>query len=103
VNWVGLDGYYYHSSWTFTSLFGPTFAAVRQWTQDPILIAETGAQTGPSQPAKIADLFAGVRLYRMLGFVWFDAKAGQDDWRLTTPASFAAFRKNASAYYRPKP
>jgi mannan endo-1,4-beta-mannosidase len=103
VNWVGLDGYYYHSSWTFTSLFGPTFAAVRQWTQDPILIAETGAQTGPSQPAKIADLFAGVRLYRMLGFVWFDAKAGQDDWRLTTPAAFAAFRKNASAYYRPKP
>jgi glycosyl hydrolase family 26 len=103
VTWVGIDGYYYRSSWTFTSLFGPTITAVRELTRDPILIAETGAETGPNQPAKVADLFAGVRLYGLLGFVWFDAKAGQDDWRLTTPAAFAAFRQDASAYYRPKP
>lgn len=104
VNWVGIDGYYYQSSWTFNSLFGPTIAVVRELTRDPILIAETGALAGPTQPAKIADLFAGVRLYGLLGFVYFDAKAGQDDWRLTSPAAFAAFREGASeSRYRLKP
>jgi mannan endo-1,4-beta-mannosidase len=105
VTWIGIDGYYYQSSWTFTSLFGPTIAAVRELTHNPIpiLINETGAATGPDQPAKIADLFAGVRLYGLLGFVWFDAKAAAQDWRLTSPAAFAAFRQGARAYYRPKP
>jgi mannan endo-1,4-beta-mannosidase len=101
VTWVGIDGYYYQPSWTFTSLFGPTIAAVRELTHDPILIAETGATAGSSQPGKITDLFAGVRLYGLLGFVWFNAKADQD-WRLNSPAAFAAFRQGAKAYYRPK-
>jgi mannan endo-1,4-beta-mannosidase len=101
VNWVGLDGYYYQPSWTFASLFGPTIASVRELTNDPILIAETGATAGPSQPAKIAELFAGVRLYGLLGFVWFDASAGQD-WSLS-PAAEATFGQGAKAYYRPTP
>lgn len=70
VTWVGIDGYYYQSSWTFASLFGPTIAAVRELTGDPILITETGAKADEDQSAKIADLFAGVRLYGLLGFVW---------------------------------
>jgi mannan endo-1,4-beta-mannosidase len=101
VTWVGIDGYYYQSSWTFASLFGPTITAVRELTRDPILIAETGAAAGTTQPAKIADLFGGVRLYGLLGFVWFDAKADHD-WRLNSPAAFAAFREGAKKY-RPKP
>ena len=36
VNWVGIDGYYYKSSSAFASLFGPTIAAVRGLTDDPI-------------------------------------------------------------------
>ena len=32
------------------------------------------------KPAKIADLFAGVRAYGLLGFLWFDADANRD-WR----------------------
>jgi mannan endo-1,4-beta-mannosidase len=102
VTWVGIDGYYYQPSWTFTSLFGPTITAVRELTRDPILIAETGATAGPEQPAKIADLFGGVRLYGLLGFVWFNAKA-DEDWRLSSPAALAAFHRAASAYYRPQP
>lgn len=102
VTWVGLDGYYYESSWTFSSLFGPTIAAVRELTSDPILIAETGAATGPDQPKKIADLFAGVRTYGLLGFVWFNAQAGPD-WRLSTPAAIAAFHRGAEAYQRSTP
>ncbi len=41
VTWVGIDGYYYKPSLTFAPLFGPTIAAVRELTGDPILIAES--------------------------------------------------------------
>jgi len=92
VNWVGIDGYYFKPSWTFASLFGPTITAVREVTGDPIIIAETGVAAGADQPAKIADLFSGVRTYRLLGLIWFDA-LGSEDWRIATPAAAAAFHK----------
>ncbi len=102
VNWIGIDGYYTNSSSVFASVFGPTIVAVRALTHDPILIAETSAAPASGQPAKIADLFAGIRLYRLLGFVWFDSPAGVD-WRLSSPAAIAAFRRSAETYYRPAP
>ena len=102
VTWVGIDGYYYHSSTAFSSLFGPTIAAVRQITGAPILIAETAAVPAAGQPAKIADLFAGVRLYGLLGFVWFDV-THPENWRLSSPEALAAFRRGARDYRRPAP
>jgi mannan endo-1,4-beta-mannosidase len=100
VTWVGIDGYYYNLSWKFAPLFGPTIAAVRKLTHDPILIAETSAAPTTDQPAKIADLFAGVRLYALLGFVWFNS-VHNEDWRLNNPAAVAAFRRGARSYHRP--
>jgi hypothetical protein len=100
VTWVGIDGYYFNASSTFPPLFGPTIAAVRRLTRQPILIAETAAAPGAGQPAKIADLFAGVHLYQLLGFVWFDS-AHVRDWRLQRPAAIAAFRRVARVYRRP--
>jgi mannan endo-1,4-beta-mannosidase len=102
VNWVGIDGYYLKPSWKFAPLFGPTIGAVRKFTGDPILIAETGAVPAAGQPAKIADLFAGIRLYGLLGFVWFDTtnSIGQH-FGINSPAAVAAFRKGASTYTRP--
>jgi mannan endo-1,4-beta-mannosidase len=97
VTWVGIDGYYFNSSFTFASLFGPTIAAVRELTKAPILIAETAAAPSAGQPAKIADLFAGVHLYGLLGFVWFDS-IHLEDWRISSPASVAAFRRGARTY-----
>lgn len=97
VTWVGIDGYYTKSSLTFAPLFGPTIVAVRALTNDPILIAETAAGSAAGQPTKIADLFAGIRTYGLLGFVWFDA-IGEQDWRLSSPAAVAAFRQGAEAY-----
>jgi len=102
VTWVGIDGYYLNSSLVFASVFGPTIANLRTLTRDPILIAETSATPAAGQPAKIADLFAGIHLYGLLGFVWFDAKAGLD-WRLRSPAAIAAFRQGAEAYDRNMP
>ena len=73
VTWVGIDGYYLKPNWQFAPLFGPTISAVRTLTSDPILIAETGAVPAAGQPAKINDLFAGIRSYGLLGFVWFNS------------------------------
>jgi hypothetical protein len=100
VTWVGIDGYYFKASTTFPPLFGPTIEAVRRLTTEPILIAETAAAPAAGQPAKIAELFAGVRLYQLLGFVWFDS-AHVRDWRLRQPEAIAAFRRVARAYRRP--
>jgi mannan endo-1,4-beta-mannosidase len=102
VNWVGIDGYYLKPSWKFAPLFGPTIGAVRELTGDPILIAETGAVPSAGQPAKIADLFTGIRQYGLLGFVWYDTtnSIGQS-FGITSSAAFAAFRKGAESYHRP--
>jgi mannan endo-1,4-beta-mannosidase len=102
VTWVGIDGYYRKPSWTFASTFGPTIKAVRELTLAPILIAETSVAPKVGQSAKIANLFAGIRAYGLLGFVWFDAN-GSQDWRLSGPAAVAAFRRGARAYRRPAP
>jgi mannan endo-1,4-beta-mannosidase len=101
VTWVGIDGYYTNSSQTFASLFGPTIVSVRTLTSDPILLAETGVSPTDGQPAKIADLFAGIRTYGLLGFAWFDA-IGQQDWRIRSPAAVAAFRKGADTFTGPR-
>jgi beta-mannanase len=102
VTWVGIDGYYLKPSWQFAPLFGPTINAVRSFTRLPILIAETGAVPAAGQPAKIADVFAGIRQYGLLGFVWFDSTNSQhQDFGIASPAAIAAFRKGAGAYTRP--
>jgi mannan endo-1,4-beta-mannosidase len=103
VNWVGIDGYYLKSSWSFAPLFGPTIAAVRNFTEAPILIAETGAVAAANQPAKITDLFSGIHQYGLLGFVWFDSTNSiKQDFSINTPSAVAAFRKGATSYQRPK-
>jgi mannan endo-1,4-beta-mannosidase len=102
VNWVGIDGYYLQSSWQFDPLFGPTIAQVHELTSDPILIAETGVTPAADQPAKIADVFAGIHLYGLLGFVYFDATNYQGlNFSISSPAAVAAFRQGASTFTRP--
>lgn len=97
VTWVGIDGYYLGPSYRFTSLFGPTITLVRELTNDPILISETGAAQATGQPAKISDLAAGIRTYGLLGFVWFDSQ-GAANWRISSPAAIAALHDAATAY-----
>jgi hypothetical protein len=102
VTWVGIDGYYLKPSWQFAPLFGPTITAVRTLTSAPILIAETGAIQTADQPAKINNLFAGIRSYGLLGFVWFNTtnSIGQP-FGINSAAAIAAFHKNARTYHRP--
>ena len=103
VTWVGLDGYFYTLSQTFRTLFGPTIAAARALTSEPVLIAETGATPAADKPAKIASLFAGVHACGLLGFVWFNADTEQD-WRVSDdPAAIAALRTGQAAYMKMMP
>ena len=102
VTWVGIDGYYYHSSETFFSIFGQTIAQVRMFTGLPILLSEVGVGPDAGQARKIPELFAGMRQYGTLGLVWFDIAQHQgiyhQDWHIEdNPAAEAAFRRGASA------
>ena len=100
VTWVGIDGYYQKPSWSFAPLFGPTIGKVRELTHDPILIAETGVAPSAGQPAKITDLFTGIREYGLLGFVWFDSN-DIENYRIKSPAAAGAFRRSAKTYKFP--
>jgi Glycosyl hydrolase family 26 len=102
VTWVGIDGYYYRPSDSFGSVFGKTIAQVRVLTHKPVLLSETAVGPGAGQPAKIGELFAGIRQYQTLGLVWFDIAQNDglyhQDWRIEdNPAAVAAFRRGASS------
>jgi hypothetical protein len=102
VTWVGIDGYYYRPSDSFGSVFGKTIAQVRLLTHKPVLLSETAVGPGAGQPAKIGELFAGIRQYQALGLVWFDIAQNDgiyhQDWRIEdNPAAVAAFRRGASS------
>ena len=97
VTWVGVDGYYLEPSWQFAAIFGPTIVALRELTRDPILIAETSATHAADQPDKIADLFAGIHAYGLLGFVWFNAVTSHD-YRIANPEASTVFRREARAF-----
>ena len=92
VTWVGIDGYYYHPSDTFASVFGKTIGQVRAITDKPVLLSETAVGPEAGQAAKIPDLFAGMRQYKTLGLVWFDIAQNDglyhQDWRIeNSPAA----------------
>lgn len=105
VGEVGIDGYYAHSSDTFTTLFGPSISAARKLSAKPVLISETatGPDSGARRESQIRGLFAGVKADHLVGFIWFD-EAQHDgpyhqDWRLeNSSAALAAFRSAMKEY-----
>lgn len=102
VSWVGIDGYYFRPTDTFSTVFGQTIDQVRTFTNKPILLSETAVGPQAGQFAKIGDLFQGMRKYKTLGLVWFDKDQNQgiyhQDWRIEGDApAAAAFRLGISA------
>jgi mannan endo-1,4-beta-mannosidase len=100
VTWVGIDGYFHTPSAQFISVFGPTITVVRELTKAPILLAETGASQAAGQAAKITDVFAGIRAYQLLGFVWFDVVAGSNYGINKSRDAIEAFRRGATTFGR---
>ena len=99
VTWVGIDGYYYVSSDTFSSVFGITIQLVRKFTRKPIIISET-ATSPEAHPAKqISNLFTSVVSRHLLGVVWFDAPARRD-WRLENDSiPLRGFRRSSARLF----
>jgi mannan endo-1,4-beta-mannosidase len=108
VTWVGVDGYYYRRSDTFARVFGTTIEQVRAFSRKPLLLSETGVWPRAGQPAKIGDLFAGMRQYQTLGLVWSDVaerrRVHHQNWRIdNSPVAKAAFRLHVSALALARP
>ncbi|MFB7781082.1 glycoside hydrolase family 26 protein [Streptomyces bauhiniae] len=112
ADWLGLVGYYTRTGpHSFGSLFAPTIDKVRDFTRNPVLIAETAAEPGTRRPADIADLMHAVTTRKdVVGLVWYDVRSETGDmkdqsdkhgeggdWRIdSSPAALAAFRRGAA-------
>lgn len=97
VDWIGMDGYFTRKgAHTYSTLFGPTKRAIRNFTKKPFLIVETGVEPGSSRPAWIRELMTGVADDdEMLGLVYFNQN-GSARWKIDSDqAAVAAFRKQA--------
>ena len=98
VTWIGVSGYYYVPNDTFSNVFTPVVTSIRQFTQDPLLIAETAVGPQAGQSRGIKDLFAGLRTQNYLGLVWFDQHSNGglykgENWRLEgNQVALSAFR-----------
>jgi mannan endo-1,4-beta-mannosidase len=102
VTWIGIDGYYFRPSDTFTTVFGRTIDQVRAFTRKPVLLSETAVGPRAGQFLKITNLFDGMQQYGTLGLVWFDKPQADgiyhQDWRLEdSTLAEAAFRLGVSA------
>lgn len=96
VDWIGMVGYAVGET-TASAVFDPTLAALREFTDKPLVITETGAQPGEQKAQWIEDFFDWLAEHPdVLGFIWFEYdthQGGSADWRFTaTPEAMAAFR-----------
>jgi beta-mannanase len=72
VDAVGLDGYPQSSADTYASVFAPSIAQIRQLTDKPLFIAETGVLPGPEAAYQVTNIIDGARQDNLSGVIWFD-------------------------------
>jgi hypothetical protein len=98
VDWVGIDGYYYYRGESFRTVFGSTISVIRQFTDDPVFIPETGISPAAGQAAIIPQVFAGAAAAGVIGLVYFDAN-GYRNWSLEgNKPALTAFGKSARGF-----
>lgn len=101
VSWVGLDGYFYATTDTYSTVFTPTISQVHAFTKRPVFIVETGASPPSGRARAIASIFQGVaKTPGMLGLIYFDFdKTSVHNWYINNdPPALAAFKAGASSY-----
>lgn len=86
VDWIGLTGYAVAET-TAAEVFDPTLAALREFTDKPLVITETGAQPSRHKADWIRDFFDWLAdRPDVIGFIWFEydqSSGGNQDWRFT--------------------
>jgi mannan endo-1,4-beta-mannosidase len=91
VDWIGIDGYLGRGQ-TFKGIFGHQLRDIRRLTHKPIYLAETGVGDGSDPARQVANLFAGIWHWHLIGLVWFDLNR-KNSWTVEgKPAKDAAFR-----------
>jgi Glycosyl hydrolase family 26 len=109
VTWVGIDGYYFRPSDTFSSVFGRTISQVQRITTRPILLSETAVGPSTDRLGNITNLFNGLAKYKTLGLVWFDYQNDngvyRENWRIegSRPPAINAFKLGVSELQLVKP
>lgn len=106
VDWVGVIGYYRNKnqkSSTFNWIFAPTIKQIKKFSKKPILLAETGVQTGPGRDKKITELLTTVAKRKdIIGLIWFNMdkrKTEKADYRLeASKSSLRTFRSLVTKY-----
>ena len=70
-----------------------------RFTNDPVLITETGVGPGPSLRPQVSNLFAGVaRTKGVLGFIWFNLNA-DEHWNVDSePQAVRALHAGITRY-----
>ena len=92
VNWIGFDGYI-GGGQNFKEIFRYQLRDIRRVTRKPVYLAETGVGDGSHEATQVANLFAGIRRWHLIGLVWFDLNR-KNSWTIEgKPAKDAAFRK----------
>ncbi len=103
VDWAALDGYNGGDAlpwggWRSPSeVFAASVKDLKELSDRPLVITETAsAEQGGDKAAWIRELFAFAESEGIRALVWFDV-AKEADWRIdSSPASAAAFRREAS-------
>ena len=85
VDYVGMVGYLIEELDTFDKRFGTTVTEIREFTELPIIITETGIIDSAENRSDLAcqfinDLRASKDIF---AFIWFDKNA-REDWRIGT-------------------
>ena len=102
VQRVGIDGYFYQKSDNFFNVFGISLKEIQTFTNEPVIITETSIGQRADQVQKIPVLFAGIRYWHVVGFIWFDRNQKgniyHQDWQLEGhPLAIAAIRRGLSS------
>jgi Glycosyl hydrolase family 26 len=97
VNLIGIDGYL-NPGQNFAEVFAHALADIRRVAHKPIFIAETGVAPNTNETEQIAELFAGLRAYKLDGLIWFEETAKQP-WPLEgRPAADRAYHHEIAGF-----
>ncbi|MGW2249140.1 glycoside hydrolase family 26 protein [Kitasatospora sp. NPDC001660] len=105
VDWIGLSGYYgttgVEKYKSFDQIFQPTIKELRDFTQKPVVITETGATDTSGLKAQwITEMFSELPQHPdIIGVIWYEARK-EVDWRVA--ASEAASQAYAAGVSAPR-
>jgi Glycosyl hydrolase family 26 len=100
VDWTGVDGYLESPGLTFDLVLAPTIAQLRESSDKPVLIAETGVTDTPQAASGLLSIFSGAEnIPGVIGIVYFNYATAKHDFRLEQdPSALAVFRREAKQY-----